>query len=111
MEPYQSDRDSEHRNDPFTAALFRFAFFFGLALAGAMLVPPVLFPATLSGLLLLGSAICTLAAALAVEPVTNERLTRWDVSAGLLACSLFARCFVDFEMLRYAAAYGTTQFG
>jgi hypothetical protein len=76
-------------------ALYRLAWFLGVAVVLALTAPHPLFAATLSSLLGLGSLVVSLAAFVLREPVAAGHFTRWDVAAVLYLLSAFFGWFVN----------------
>ena len=77
------------------AALFRLAWFIGVALVFALMAPQPLFAATFSALLGIGSLALSLGAVILREPVWPAHLTRWDLAAFLYLLSSFFGWFVN----------------
>jgi hypothetical protein len=91
--PYSEQRPGDVAADQI--ALYRLAWFIGLALILAMIAPPPLFAATLSSMLGLASLMLALGAMLLREPALLPHLTRWDVAAILYVLSVAFGWFVD----------------
>lgn len=100
-DPARQEQDRQARNQ---LTLVRFATLLAVATFIASSAPAALFAASFSSFLFLFSIGSALTAGLAREPLTPDFLTRWDQAAGLMALSLFAKLFVDPEVVRQAAA-------
>jgi hypothetical protein len=93
-------RPGSHGPSPDRFALFRLAWFIGIALALALMAPQPLFAATFSALLGMGSFAVALGATVLREPLWPEHLTRWDVAAILYLLSGIFGWFVDRDAVR-----------
>jgi hypothetical protein len=94
MENLQT-RNESRGPDADQVALFRLAWFIGVALVFALMAPQPLFAATFSALLGIGSLALSLGAMVLREPVWPAHLTRWDLAAILYVLSGFFGWFVD----------------
>jgi len=82
------------------AALRRLAWSLGIGVVLALMMPPPLFAATMSGCLAVASGVMATLALVMREPIWPERLTAWDAAAMLYLLSLFSGFFVDLDAIQ-----------
>lgn len=99
MEDLRSRPDRQGPS-PGDVALFRLAWFIGLALVLALIGPQPLFAATFSAMLGLGALALSVVAAVVREPVWTDHPTRWDLAAALYLLSVAFGWLVDQEAVR-----------
>lgn len=91
--PYSERQASDASADQ--VALYRLAWFIGVALMLALIAPAPLFAATMSSMLGLASLVLALGALVLREQALAPHLTRWDVAAILYLLSVAFGWFVD----------------